>query len=120
MSDFQTIAVDIDDGILTLTLNRPDQLNAFNKVMMREMIAAFDIADGDDAVRAVIVTGAGRAYCAGADLGAGGATFDYGEASNWAMPDCRSAPMAVLIMIMKAYATPAAGPRCASSIAASR
>lgn len=83
MSDFETIAVDIDDGILTLTLNRPDRLNAFNKAMMREMIAAFDIADADDAVRAVIVTGAGRAYCAGADLGAGGATFDYGEASNW-------------------------------------
>jgi enoyl-CoA hydratase/carnithine racemase len=83
MSDFETIAVDIDDGILTLTLNRPDRLNAFNRAMMREMISAFDLADADDAVRAVIVTGAGRAYCAGADLAGGGATFDYGGGSRW-------------------------------------
>ncbi|MBY8826151.1 crotonase/enoyl-CoA hydratase family protein [Sphingomonas colocasiae] len=83
MSSFETIAVDIDGGILTLTLNRPDRLNAFNRAMMAEVIAALDIADADDAVRAVIVTGAGRAFCAGADLGAGGATFDYGEGSRW-------------------------------------
>jgi enoyl-CoA hydratase/carnithine racemase len=77
MSNFETVRLDIEDGIATLTLNRPDRMNAFNEVMAREMIAAFDQTDADDDVRAVIVTGAGRAFCAGADLGAGGATFDY-------------------------------------------
>ena len=76
---FETILTDISDGIFTLTLNRPDRMNAFTPQMMAEMIAAFDLADGDDAVRAVIVTGAGKAFCAGADLAAGGATFDYAK-----------------------------------------
>ncbi len=74
---FETITTAVDDGIFTLTLNRPERLNAFTPLMMREMCAAFDLADGEDAVRAVIVTGAGRAFCAGADLGSGAATFDY-------------------------------------------
>ena len=75
---FETILVDVADGVLTITLHRPERMNAFTIAMMHEMIAAFDQADGDDAVRAVIVTGSGdRAFCAGADLGAGGATFDY-------------------------------------------
>ena len=65
---FQTIITDIQDGVMTLTLNRPDRLNAFNRLMMDEMIAALDIADADDAVRAIIVTGAGRGFCAGVDL----------------------------------------------------
>lgn len=65
---FQTIITDIQDGVMTLTLNRPDRLNAFNRLMMDEMIAAIDIADADDAVRAIIVTGAGRGFCAGVDL----------------------------------------------------
>jgi len=76
---FEAILTDVSDGILTITLNRPDRLNAFTPVMMKELIAAFDQADADDAVRAVIMTGSGRAYCAGADLGAGGATFDYAK-----------------------------------------
>ena len=76
---FETIITDAADGIFTLTLNRPDRMNAFTPQMMTEMIAAFDIADADDAVRAVIVTGAGKAFCAGADLGQGGATFDYAK-----------------------------------------
>lgn len=75
----ETIRTAVEDGILTITLDRPDRLNAFTPKMMNELIAAFDAADADDAVRAVILTGAGRAYCAGADLGAGEATFDYGQ-----------------------------------------
>jgi enoyl-CoA hydratase/carnithine racemase len=74
---FETITTTVDDGLFILTLNRPDRMNAFTPLMMREMCAAFDAADADDAVRAVIVTGAGRAFCAGADLGSGAATFDY-------------------------------------------
>jgi enoyl-CoA hydratase/carnithine racemase len=73
---FQTLTLDVHDGIATVTLNRPDQLNAFNVAMRDELIAAIDATDADDAVRAVVITGAGRAFCAGADLGAGGDTFD--------------------------------------------
>ena len=75
--DFTQIHYAVADGIATITLARPDKLNAFTAVMMAELIAAFDATDADDAVRAVIVTGDGRAFCAGADLGAGAATFDY-------------------------------------------
>lgn len=79
MSDktYETILYDVEDGILTLTLNRPDKMNAFTGEMMFEMIDAFDRADADDGVRAIIVTGADRAFCAGADLSAGAKTFDY-------------------------------------------
>lgn len=78
--DFEEIRYDVADGICTLTLHRPDKLNAFTVRMMFEMIEAFDRIDADDAVRAVIVTGAGKGFCAGADLsGAGGATFDYSK-----------------------------------------
>jgi enoyl-CoA hydratase/carnithine racemase len=76
---FETIITDVADGIFTLTLNRPARMNAFTPQMMAEMCAAFDLADGNDAVRAVIVTGAGKAFCAGADLAGGGATFDYAQ-----------------------------------------
>ncbi|KAF4530459.1 hypothetical protein B566_EDAN018611 [Ephemera danica] len=75
---YQTLGYEVSEGIATLTLNRPEKLNAFNPQMRDEMIAVFDETDRDDAVRAVIITGAGRAFCAGADLGAaGGSTFDY-------------------------------------------
>lgn len=74
---FETILYSVEDGIATITLNRPERLNAFTAKMMAEMIAAFDLTDADDAVRAVIVTGAGRAFCAGADLAAGASTFDH-------------------------------------------
>jgi enoyl-CoA hydratase/carnithine racemase len=78
MSNFNCITTEVSEGIFTLTLNRPDRMNAFTGEMMKDMISAFDIADADDCVRAVIVTGAGdRAFCAGADLGAGKDTFDY-------------------------------------------
>jgi enoyl-CoA hydratase/carnithine racemase len=73
---FETIRYEVEDGILTLTLNRPEILNAFNTRMCDEMIEVFDLADADDAVRAIIVTGAGRGFCAGADLSSGEDTFD--------------------------------------------
>jgi enoyl-CoA hydratase/carnithine racemase len=73
---FETLLYAVEDGIATITLNRPEKLNAFTARMMKELIGVFDLTDNDDAVRAVIVTGAGRAFCAGADLSGGGATFD--------------------------------------------
>jgi enoyl-CoA hydratase/carnithine racemase len=73
---FETIKYEVEDQILTLTLNRPDKLNAYNVTMQNEMIAAFDASDADDNIRAVIVTGAGRGFCAGADLSSGADTFD--------------------------------------------
>ena len=73
---YEQILYSVEDRILTLTLNRVERLNAFTGVMCRELIDAFDRADADDSVRAVIVTGAGKAFCAGADLGGGSKTFD--------------------------------------------
>ena len=75
MSERQ-ILTQIEDGILTITLNRPEKLNAFTRDMQQQMIAALDEADANDAVRAIVVTGAGRAFCAGADLSSGGDTFN--------------------------------------------
>jgi enoyl-CoA hydratase/carnithine racemase len=77
--EFEEILYEVEDRVLTITLNRPDRLNAFTPTMGAELIAAFDRADADDDVRAVIVTGAGRGFCAGADLEAGGSTFDWRE-----------------------------------------
>ncbi len=73
---YNTILYEVQDGILTLTLNRPEALNAFNHEMRDEMIDACDRADADDEVKAIVVTGAGRAFCAGADLASGGNTFN--------------------------------------------
>lgn len=87
-TSFETIKYEVEDSILTITLNRPDKMNAFTHVMQNELIAAFDAADADDNVRVIIVTGAGRAFCAGADLSSGGATFDRA-----ARPDRKTAPV---------------------------
>src|ERR1700682_324483 len=76
-SGFEQIATALADHVLTITLNRPDRLNAWTATMGRELIQAFDRADADDEVRAIVVTGAGRGYCAGADLAGGGETFDH-------------------------------------------
>ena len=73
---YEQITYEVRDQILTITLNRPEKLNAFTATMQRELIDAFDNADRDDGVRAIIVTGAGRAFCAGADLSSGADTFD--------------------------------------------
>jgi enoyl-CoA hydratase/carnithine racemase len=76
---YEQIRYEVRDRILTITLNRPDRLNAFTARMSEELIDAYGRANSDDDVRAIVLTGAGRGFCAGADLGAGGATFAYPE-----------------------------------------
>jgi enoyl-CoA hydratase/carnithine racemase len=88
---YETIKYEVSENILTITLNRPDKLNAFTAQMMYDMIDAFDKADADDEVRAIIVTGEGRAFCAGADLSAGAKTFDYANRSD--RPDKKGSPV---------------------------
>src|ERR1700684_2174672 len=73
---YETIKYEVAEQILTITLNRPDKLNAFNAAMQKELIDAFDQADKNDNIRAIVVTGAGRGFCAGADLSSGADTFD--------------------------------------------
>lgn len=73
---YEHIAYDLADGVLTITLNRPEQLNAFTGTMQRELLEACDRADADDNVRVIVVTGRGRGFCAGADLSGGPSTFD--------------------------------------------
>ena len=88
LTGLQTLRYQVDQGVATITLDRPEKMNAFTTVMRDELIAAFDETDADDAVRVVIVTGAGKAFCAGADLSAGGKTFDYaarGDAAREAL-----------------------------------
>ena len=80
--DYEEIDYAVEGGVLTLTLDRPDALNAFTRRMMHELIDAFDRSDADDAIRAVIVTGRGRAFCAGADLSSGARTFDATAEGN--------------------------------------
>ena len=75
--NYEHILYAVDKGILTLTLNRPDKLNAFTHTMLRELLDALDRADADDDVRVIIVTGAGRGFCAGADLSAGAGSFNH-------------------------------------------
>ncbi|MBQ7803792.1 enoyl-CoA hydratase-related protein [Rhodococcus sp. (in: high G+C Gram-positive bacteria)] len=76
------ISMSIEDGIAVITLDRPDKLNAFTTTMENELIEAFDSTDANDAVRAVILTGAGRAFCAGADLSSGAETFSEWSAES--------------------------------------
>ena len=78
-SEAPQILTEVADRVLTITLNRPERLNAWTGQMGGELMEAFDRSDADDEVRAVIVTGAGRGFCAGADLGSGGDTFDYNK-----------------------------------------
>ncbi|HEV7888171.1 MAG TPA: enoyl-CoA hydratase-related protein, partial [Acidimicrobiales bacterium] len=85
--DYQQIAYDLDGHVLTITLDRPDKLNAFTARMMHEVLDALDRADADDDVRAVVFTGRGRAFCAGADLSAGASSFDASAAGGGAGAD---------------------------------
>ena len=82
MTDHTEILVDVADGVATITLHRPDRLNAFTATMARELVAALDATDADEDVRVVLLTGAGRGFCAGADLGRGGRTFDATDESR--------------------------------------
>ena len=86
---FETLIYDLDDGIVTVTLNRPERLNAVNGTMIRELVEVIDRFDADNEARVMVVTGTGRAYCAGADLGAGGNAFnaDAGYGGGQLSPD---------------------------------
>jgi len=79
---YETLLTDLRDRVLTVTMNRPDRLNAFTTQMMFDWLHVLDAIDADDDVRAVVVTGAGRGFCAGADLGGGGKTFDASNAEK--------------------------------------
>jgi enoyl-CoA hydratase/carnithine racemase len=79
---YETLRTELDDRIMTVTLSRPDRLNALSPTMAHELLEVIDEVDRNDEVRAVIVTGEGRAFCAGADLGGGGGSFDRGEESG--------------------------------------
>lgn len=91
MTSYQTLNWSVDtDGVLLLTLNRPDQLNAFTVEMANELVDAFTRASDDDSVRAVVVTGAGKAFCAGMDLSVGGNVFGLDEGQRPTMDDLQT------------------------------
>ena len=104
--DFETIRLQIADGIAILTLNRPDKMNSFTSKMMSEMIEAFDITDADDSVGAVIVTGAGdRAFCAGADLN----WMRRMGANSWAENEADAARLAEMLWTLYNCPVPVVG-----------
>jgi enoyl-CoA hydratase/carnithine racemase len=83
MTDFTQFKLEIDKGVALVTFNRPEKMNTFNPLVMMEMIRLFDVTDADDSIGAVVVTGSGKAFCAGAELGvAGGDTFNYNKRDN--------------------------------------
>ena len=85
--DYEAINYEVEDNILIITLNRPEKLNALNGTMSSEILDALDRADSDDNVKAIIFTGKGRAFCAGADLSGGNTTFDYDSDGRGIHPD---------------------------------
>ncbi len=87
--DYQTLKYEIDDGLLLLTLNRPENLNAFTVQMANELVAAYERASVDDAVRVIVVTGAGKAFCAGMDLSTGGNVFGLDDSQSPTLQDMR-------------------------------
>jgi enoyl-CoA hydratase/carnithine racemase len=90
--NYDTLLTDLSEGVMTVTLNRPDKLNAFTVGMMSDLLDIFDQVDADDEVRAVVVTGAGRGFCAGADLSSGGDTFDSTDRGTKSESGKRRAP----------------------------
>jgi enoyl-CoA hydratase/carnithine racemase len=89
---YETLLTDLAEGVLTVTLNRPDKLNAFTVGMMSDLLDLFERVDSDDEVRVVVVTGAGRGFCAGADLSSGADTFDSNSAQDASEEGGRRAP----------------------------
>ncbi|MDZ7697932.1 MAG: crotonase/enoyl-CoA hydratase family protein [Deltaproteobacteria bacterium] len=87
--DLQHTQYQVDDGIATITLNRPEQMNAFTHIMRKELIEIFSSVDADDTVRVAVVTGAGKAFCAGADLSSGGSAFNRGNLDGKEIPISR-------------------------------
>ena len=85
--DYEAINYEVENNILVITLNRPEKLNALNGKMSSEILDALDRADSDDNVKAIIFTGQGRAFCAGADLSGGNTTFDYDSDGRGIHPD---------------------------------
>lgn len=100
-NSYEAIDLEVSDGVATITLDRPEKLNAFTTRMQHELISAFDRTDGDDSVRAVIVTGRGRAFCAGADLSAGGETFARRGAGSTVGVDTRDGGGQVVLRIFE-------------------
>ena len=94
--DYTTILYEVEDGILTITLNRPEKLNAFSTETRAEIMDALDRADADDDIRAIIFTGAGRGFCAGADLSSGSGTFDRSKKGRAAPLKVRRSKFKVL------------------------
>jgi enoyl-CoA hydratase/carnithine racemase len=86
---YKTIDYTTQDSILTLTLSRPDHMNAFTTEMSHELIDAFSRASDDDAVGAIVITGAGKAFCAGMDLNSAGNVFGLNESLNPTLQDMR-------------------------------
>ncbi|MGW1029052.1 enoyl-CoA hydratase-related protein [Streptomyces sp. NPDC002577] len=81
--EYRHLRYEVVDGVLTLTLHRPERLNAYTPLMGQELLDAFDRADADDDVRVVVLTGSGKAFCAGADLAEGGPSrFDYPDGTD--------------------------------------
>jgi enoyl-CoA hydratase/carnithine racemase len=116
--DYSDILLEVADGVALVTLNRPDRLNAYTRTMGRELHEAFAACDADDVVRAIIVTGAGRGFCAGADMAAGGEAFDRTAVpvaepppadKPWAKPPRAIAPWQVRKPIIAAINGPAVG-----------
>ena len=85
--NYEQILYEVDDNVLVITLNRPEKLNAFTPHMRQELIDALDKADADDAIKAIIITGAGRGFCAGSDLSGGSKTFDHATSPADIQPD---------------------------------
>src|SRR6266403_4271763 len=115
---YTEILLEVSEGVALVTLNRPERLNAYTPTMGRELSDAFAACDADDAVRAIVVTGAGRAFCAGADLARGGASFDRDAAAEyrasppdrpWEKPRRAIAPWDVRKPIIAAINGPAVG-----------